>query len=177
MTQYNGWIYFTRSNNYSGSLNIAEEDYGLYRCKPDGTGLEKVSGQVKYTFFIADDWIYYCERDDAESEENALYKMRIDGSDNTLIYGDIHNQNIYLNYMGGWIYFKNADEQGDLPELHRIRTDGTGLQKIDTGDYLFTGEIIGNYIILYSKNDELCVMELDGSDIETIGPPRYYIIE
>lgn len=177
MTQYNGWIYFTRSNNYSGSLNIAEEDYGLYRCKPDGTGLEKVSGQVKYTFFIADDWIYYCERDDAESEENALYKMRIDGSDNTLIYGDIHNQNIYLNYMGGWIYFKNADEQGDLPELHRIRTDGTGLQKIDTGDYLFTGEIIGNYIILYSKNDELCVMEMDGSDIETIGPSRYYIIE
>lgn len=42
---------------------------------------------------------------------------------------------------------------------------------------MFTGDIIGNYIILYSKNDELCVMELDGSDIETIGPSRYYIIE
>jgi len=128
----NGWflniedntIYYT--NDYSNVCSI----------NTDGTNYNQYDS-VLYPFSAAllkvhNGWIYYFRTDVSGGSGNfkySIYKMRLDGTDNTEIYAYnwLDHANFYINIHGDWIYFPKQD---DNDYLYRMKTDGSNLQKM-----------------------------------------------
>ena len=83
----------------------------------------------------SDGWVYY-------AIGYSDYKMKIDGTEPTLIKG-IHNCSFQIS--GDWIYYINADGYG----INKIKKDGSDKTKIDDSP-IFSFTILGDSIS-YSK--------------------------
>ncbi|MDD4796156.1 MAG: DUF5050 domain-containing protein [Eubacteriales bacterium] len=69
-TAVDGWIYIQ-------SKPRGDTGNDLYRIRPDGSGLEKVSDGYGFTLSVAGDWIYFTTND----EQFRVSRMRLDGSE------------------------------------------------------------------------------------------------
>ena len=79
------------------------------------------------------EWLYYRNT----SYKYKLYKIRTDGSDKTKLNDD---DSKYINVVGDWVYYSNCNWSEEKTRyrynnyfytLYKIRTDGTGKQKVD----------------------------------------------
>ena len=84
---------------------------------------------------VVNDWIYYLERSASESQENALYKIKTDGTCKTKInYGSgnslvcIDLQDIVV--IENWVYLSLYNKAENKTQLCRIKTDGSTAQKV-----------------------------------------------
>ena len=82
------------------------------------------SGNISNKGLVAEynDWIYYSNHNDLYR----LYKVKKDGTEKTRL---SDQKALYINVMGGWVYFK------DDHRLYRVRTDGTEFTMLDDSAY------------------------------------------
>lgn len=112
------------------------------------------------TICTQDDWIYYVN----VNEKCALYKMKTDSSQNTLV---TNAEACNLNVIGDWIYFTNISEN---EQIYKIRTDGQMLTFVS--DTLCAFMVVYDGYIYYSdknSNYSVCRMKTDGSDVQNFG--------
>jgi hypothetical protein len=116
------WIYYR--SNWDDGLK-------LYKMRTDGTGITKLNDNQSFFPQIVGDWIYYSNISNSVHPNNfetyGIYKVRIDGTDNTLIVEDKTTFQS-INIFGDWIYMNSGN--CDSVRIHRIRLDGTGLQRV-----------------------------------------------
>lgn len=97
---YKDKIYFNRSL-----------DGKLYSMNLDTSDMNKIIDDRNEMAVIDKGWIYYINNDD----DNAIYKIRIDGTARTKIAG----KSDYINVKEGWLYYSSEGY------IKKIRTDGT----------------------------------------------------
>lgn len=73
-----------------------------------------------YTLNIVDDYIYFFDTE-SYTENEKIYKMKLDGSDLQAIYD---RRTDYMIVDNGWIYFADYDNKN----LYKMKTDGTEQQ-------------------------------------------------
>ncbi len=84
----------------------------------------------------SDGWVYY--------EMNGLYKIRVDGTEKTLLdSGEYRYRSI--NVVGDWIYYITDC-------IYKMRTDGTEKERLDINDKVYSASVYGDWIYLNSEN-------------------------
>jgi len=147
------WIYYIIINDNDDD-DI--EDY-IYKIRTDGTGREML-GHNGNDLNVVDDWIYY-----ADTKNHNLYKMRTDGSENTLLYKDECG---FLNVVDGWIYYCNA---ADGNTIYRVQIDGTRREQLCTDDSIALNVADGwIYYCNQSDGNRLYRIRTDGTGREIL---------
>jgi hypothetical protein len=96
--------------------------------KTDGTEKDSIIDDYARVLNVDSGWIYYTN---GENEWN-IYKIRIDGTKREQLNND---KSYSINIVGDWIYYRvsTSERQPFIradDELFRIRTDGTGREKV-----------------------------------------------
>jgi len=122
------WIYYTHTNGSDGIYRVRTDGTEQTELVPDGQSFDIANGVIYYanilrglyktdldgqhTVQLSDDelcenvvvsegWIYYL----SESSTNILYKIRMDGTGKTMLYGGITLQAV--NITENWLFFYN----------------------------------------------------------------------
>lgn len=115
LTSNAAWGYFW----HDGSIYHIESRSGevIFRADFNAEGAEvtKLNSSASDYICVIDDWIYYVNR----GQQNYIYKMRLDGSENQRAF-DVKARR--LNYFDGWLYFTDVDSN---QRIYRARTDGS----------------------------------------------------
>ena len=131
-----------------------------------------------YWFFIYDDWIYYSIEDLDNDNNDAIYKMRLDGTGIMLLCDGLDVRD-GLNYMDGWVYFTSWNATKSVYMLCRVKNDGTGYEVLFEGGAGYNNInltltekyiIYGETIYGTTKDDNIYRMNLDGSDRVKLEP-------
>jgi hypothetical protein len=147
----------------------------MYRMHIDGSNLEIIAetetneGVIR-SVNIYEDWIFYYVQVSTTIPKR-IYRIRIDGTEQTLLAELRTFPNIIVD--GGWIYFIPLLEEELRPPhipLHRMRTDGSELQRIiNENVYRFS---VSNGWIYYTTSpetvDNLFRIRVDGTGREMI---------
>lgn len=129
------WIYYLKVSENQNESNR------IYKIRTDGTGKTKITDDICFYFTVAGDWIYYMNFTSPEGE--GIYKIRTDGKLNTKLVDA--NYAYDINVSGDWIYYSLGEYYEDVQsEINRIKTDGTGTQRIYNcdSDSGFIGTIV-----------------------------------
>ncbi len=159
MQIYDGWLYFNIGAGTTESLVGGDHSAGLYKCRPGGSQFQKISTDVESDFFIVDDWLYYRVWHNAYTSDatNDIYRMRLDGSDKTLLCKDIFGNSFHWNYKDGWVYFTIlAEKIEETTRICRMREDGSENEVICTTNNVSTTP-------LFITQDNIFFREIDGS--------------
>ena len=108
------WIY------YQSSSLSPEYDFGFYKIKTDGSQKCKILNERIGLMDIVGEWVYYSIA--GESGNHWIYKMRLDGTENTQILDGKFIYNIYV--IGDWIFYSTLDG------TYKIKLDGTENTKV-----------------------------------------------
>ena len=143
------WIYYGTFDSQSNYMR---------KIKTDGSSLQTIYEVTSSLILIADGWLYY-------HDTNYISRLHIDEGIIESSFGDIRAS--YMNMAEDWLYFMNTD---DNLKVYRIKTDGTGLEKINdvhTSNINIAGGWIyyGNYDDPFQR---LYRMRLDGSDDQLV---------
>lgn len=113
-------------------------------CSPGGTTISKIAAY--------DGWIYY-----AHNEENALYRMRPDGSEKIKLPGGTD----FMQFDGDYVYY--FMENGGIG---RTNLDDSQIETISEGDGMntFGFYVSGDWVFLPEKDGTLSRIKTDGSD-------------
>ncbi|MGD8188928.1 DUF5050 domain-containing protein [Brevibacillus ginsengisoli] len=87
-----------------------------------------ITSKSIYNLIVVGDWIYYLgdAPDKKFHQAYSLYKIKIDGSKNTLV-SKIADLTRFFYISDGWAYFSNWS---DNEKLYKIKLDGTSLTKV-----------------------------------------------
>ncbi len=91
----------------------------VFKDKPTRITAQGEEDTKMRSMLIEDGWVYYA------SNERSLYKMRLDGSENTQLLGE--GEVTWLNMDENWLYYANG---ADRYKMYRVRRDGTGKEKV-----------------------------------------------
>ena len=120
---YDGWMYYCSSG-------------GIYKVRVDGTENKCISSIESTNINILGDWIFYNNPND----NNKIYRMNIDGGENTKI-GDVSDV-ADINLAGEWIIYNQwlRDQTGGFlycSNTYMMKLDGTDNKIIGTDYYDF----------------------------------------
>jgi len=115
------WIYYKLRHYVRDERSYS--DYKQYRVRTDGTGEEAIANEDITILYVADEWVYYNNKD----EGNIFCKMRIDGTDKQMIATD-YVIVVFHNVGDDWIYYLNRDDNNNL---YKIQNDGTNRQLVE----------------------------------------------
>lgn len=141
-----GWVYYISWDDDSDGGN-------LYRVRTNGSNMTKLDGDSE-CILVADGWIYYYSR--AEDRHFYMYKIRLDGSDKTMLSKEWGSP---INVADGWLYYSYDDLK-----LCKIRLDGsdrTELNNDRSNDVKVIGDCI--YYVNWSENGNLYKINTEGS--------------
>jgi uncharacterized protein YjdB len=96
-------------------------------------------------------WIYFSGTSDSNTRN--LYKMRLDGSEVTLLTSD---EAVSINVVGDWVYYLSNKA------LYRIRTDGTQRTLLNSIDAVVNPHVVGS-TIYYISNGSIYRMSTAGT--------------
>ncbi|MDF2673078.1 MAG: serine/threonine protein kinase [Clostridiales bacterium] len=158
--QINGeWIYF---GFMSSEIN---------RMKVDGTEEQKLTScsGSNSPFKIFNGWIYF-------SDEMGLSKIKLDGTEKTRLYEDIHGIGSILSINYGRIFYETMIAEGGgyynwINGLYSIKLDGTDKQTLLEATY--NSWVIDGASVYYSKivrDINIMKIKLDGTDRKVIMP-------
>ena len=154
------------SINFTGSWVYYGTGNALFKIKTDGTGKIKLTEDTSYYNVIGDinvsgEWIYYTEYSEYSGK---LQKIKTDGTGKTLVNSGMSR---YVNLVGDWLYYSNAD---DSTRLYKMKTDGSGKTKLNNDASSFPN-IAGDWIYYYDDSTgQYCKMKTDGSGGTIITP-------
>ena len=89
----------------------------------DADGEESTIGEWGGPIILSGDWLFY------RSVDNKFYKVKTDGSENTLLRDEYTNGSMIL--IGDWVYFKDYDYGYSIS---RIDSNGDNLQRVSDHD-------------------------------------------
>jgi len=157
---HDGYVYYTTGDNRSFYFEIN-------RCRPDGSENTKlITTQYPGTYIhYYDGWIYYFNY-----EGSNIYRVRPDGSEESLVHTFEHSTRIHdSGISGNTIYFLvqtgyNGEYQKSIKkfdldsfEAATIATFGENMNYWNVGDYFYYYKAEGPYLNYYK-------MTLDGSE-------------
>jgi len=128
-------------NALDGYIYYYDTCQNLYRIKNDGSCKTRLNTdyKVKHANIIGE-WIYYCNVDDfSQPNIGQIYRMRLDGSNKTLLY---NSQCFITGISRSWIYYKDCQDPGALYKMH---LDGSGKEKVNIR-FLGSPNFIGDWI-------------------------------
>ncbi|MBQ7302233.1 MAG: DUF5050 domain-containing protein [Clostridia bacterium] len=138
---------------------------GLESVKTDGTQYKKLCEETCYGALITEDWIYYLIRDkETTTISYTICKMRLDGTENTVLLASAQVGSGGLQMYDGWLYF-TEDGKG----LYKMRPeDGSQKTKVVSIDGLSTYMIAGDTLYWSNYKDEssLNSIKLDGTQAQ-----------
>lgn len=159
------WVYLYISD--------VEEKPIVFRTNTSGIFLERISDDSigdSGNIIPYKGWIYYNPK-----PYRHLYKRRLDGSDEQLLFEGEANTKFIVD---DWVYFINSF---DGKRLNRIRTDGSNLQSILethsldirlSGDWIYYEKRemgpIGENMINFNSKTYIYRARLDGSDVQLV---------
>lgn len=158
------WIY------YSSGIT----DKGIYRVKKDGASKAKLVDGTVMSINVVGEWIYYIV---PGADESTLYKVKGDGSNKTKISVKNNDYVMVESYetlvVGEWIYTNLYSKSDWKTVFCRIKTDGTGVERIlDSSTHSFA--INNGWIYYVSSNGSINKMKVDGSNKSTIYKPNNF---
>jgi hypothetical protein len=119
-------------DDYYSKILSADQSWLYYRTIGMGSSVKRIhteSGEKQdfldndaYDLILAEDWSYYTNYD----ESGKIYRVRIDGSENTLISEDKFCS--FLIKIGDWIYYQSGI---DDDKIYRVSIDGLVREKIN----------------------------------------------
>ena len=131
---YEDYVYFYIGRGYG---QLTDPGARIGRIGKSTGKVELVGGSEITTdgFVISDGWIYFLDSDSTHKGENAgIYKMKTDGSEKTLLHRESFNLSLSVQpiaeYDGFIYYLNNYNSDGDLPCISRVKSDGSGYEKI-----------------------------------------------
>ena len=139
---------------------IYYEDYGkLYKIKIDGTERAMISGKGRFGY-VTDTWLYFIALRDTGTD--AYYnldvvRMKIDGSERSTLAS--LDRVYFFTLDEGWLYFVFKSEKG----LHRMRPDGTEMQKLNNINIWALDGVSGNWMYISDYSGARYRVKLDGS--------------
>lgn len=151
-----GWLYGSYKKRNICRVNVADREVDK--------NVEDLNEYNSYYIMVDNGWIYYCTND-SRIDQNGVYKMKTDGTENTLLYSGVCSQ---LKLDGEWLYFYHDAH-------YKMKLDGTELEKLSIDDFAFivsNGEIFdykGSYasmmneVIYYDGRDGIYKVNADGS--------------
>lgn len=109
-------------------------------------------------------WVYYI------SNESSIYKVKVDGSEKTILFEE--NKVLFnsINLAGGWIYFSSisTDENHKITSggIYKIKTDGKEKVKLcpAVANYLYVAGDWLYYINMDNDHSNLERIKIDGSE-------------
>lgn len=154
------WVYYLNKND-----NMLYKVYknGLDRTSLCGefrtsSGNHSISGISCSHMCVGNDLIYFFAEFKNEHEEDGIYSMRNDGSDKRLITRDKCDM---LCAEDGYIYFVTPGDRG----LYRVKTDGTGKEKLHEGVNTFN---LSSGLIYFATSKGLFKMNCTGDFISKL---------
>lgn len=169
--------------------------YSIYSCKTDGSDDKLICDTLFEVFSykrmqIVDDWIYVgIEKDVENGDEYELYRVKIDGTDMTMI---TPWNELFVDYSiddDGWIYYLTAGEfEGKRGgQLWRMHHDGKHTQQVmqevgwaidySDNEIYYSDVDDGNiYAIPFFESKKRKIADFDGPvyDIKIIDDWIYY---
>ena len=135
-----GYIYFRN-----------EEDWKLYKVKPDGSEKAKLSDHMPERINVLDGWVYF-----RSFTDGSIYKVRTNGTDETWLADSVYG-NLFIAESG--MYF-NARDEKNVSHVYRADLDGgnkTLLFRNASIMYYYNGKI-------YLGSGQLGVYEIETSE-------------
>ena len=129
--------------------------------KRDGSDLHSLTGERLYSISVVGDYIYYV------TEGKAIYKVKVDGTDNTLISDEYTAYN--MNVTDKYIFYMNYtdNDSKDKIGIYRMDLDGKNNTLIYTLDlYSSFLNVVDNNVIFMDTNEEEATINLINSDGE-----------
>lgn len=158
------WVY------YSSGIT----DKGIYKVKKDGSNKAKIVDGTVMSINVVSEWIYYIV---PGADESTLYKVKGDGSNKTKISVKNNDYVMVEGYetlvVGEWIYTNLYSKNDSRTVFCRIKTDGTGVERIlDSSTHSFA--INNGWIYYVSSNGAINKIKVDGSNRATIYKPNNF---
>lgn len=150
------WVYYIEASSGTNKM---------YKVRSDGTSRTKLSDDISLYMVVARDWIYYMNA----SDQGKLYKMKLDGTSKTKLNNEIA---LDINVSGNWVYYITNLDSGES-EIHKVRTDGTGLTMLGGASNMAFLNVSGEYLY-FETNDvdgtrgDLVKIKNDGTNHSTI---------
>lgn len=158
-------------NGETKRIDITHQENATAEVKATETSytpsINRLNGSEVGTVYADGDWIYYTH----PMDEHKIYKMKLDGSMNTKI-ADVESTS-HLIVDKDWIYFSSSKVIGHprdynlSPEngVYKMKTDGSGLQKLLSGTSIAAMSITGDSIYYTKQFDALNVnmVKTDGT--------------
>lgn len=158
----NGWIYYDIDVQDNSGLPK------LFKMKEDGTEYIKVLDDYVLQLVIEDEWIYYrtlqnpkyVAWDDSWEGDEAIFKIRTDGTGKTLLY---EGESYLLGYNEESIFIREDSKEYD--SLSRVDIDGSELTELKLNNCLYPN-IIDEYIYFFSYKNGHTInrMNTDGTN-------------
>jgi hypothetical protein len=151
------WVFF-----------LAEKD--LYKMRVDGKRKTLIISDINIFPYIniVGDWIYYITDD--VSGHGYIWKIRIDGTENTRVNNVISN---CINIVDDWIYYVN---RFDNDYIYKIRTDGTDNTQIND-DESFSVIVDGEWIY-YIQYESMFIYRIrtDGTERTQLNNEKSFFV-
>lgn len=186
------YIYGNTSSNimnssttaYDGEFiyySIQRNDYKLYRQRPDGSNISKITDDQASSISVLGDWIYYVNK----SGDKGIFKIKKDGTSKFKLCNDIPSS---ITVVNDYLYYSLSSEL-ELYNIYKIKTNGTDKVKIQTSydNSLYAVEptmlVVGDwiYINLFVSGEQkkhLYRIKTDGSTkakVLDVAPNRFVI--
>ena len=89
-------------------------------------------------FTVDNGWVYFLHEYESSAECSGFYKMRLDGDELEMFHNEIlEDVTCSLDKVAdGWVYYTldfdtGADDDEDSEIQYKVRTDGSGKQKLE----------------------------------------------
>ena len=106
----------------------SEEDWRLWRAKPDGSEKTKICDQIPEHINVLGDWVYFI----CHSDDNAIYKVCTDGTEETKL-AEGYCTNLFAAESG--LYFDIRDEN-NVAQAYYADLDGDRMVNLISDCYI-----------------------------------------
>ncbi len=145
-------------NEKTDDEEVEDTEFETFIMNRDGTDKHTVTGDRLNSINIVDNWIYYVDG------SKHIYKVKIDGSENTLISDSVEAYN--LNITNKYIYYLSYNDDSEQNvSLYRMNLDGTDNKEIykldNSSSYL---NVVNDHAVFMDNNDDFGTINLVDSN-------------
>ena len=118
-----------------------------------------ISGKGRFGY-VTDTWLYFTALRDTGTDayyDLDVVRMKIDGNERSTLAS--LDRVYFFTFDEGWFYFVLKSEKG----LHRMRPDGTEMQKLNNINIWALDGVSGNWMYISDYSGAYYRVKLDGS--------------
>lgn len=161
------YIYYSRKNNERDPATesiFVFSNVGIYRINKSGSAIACLYNDPAGAIFLAGNYVYYQRYSEKEKPTGlSLFKVKIDGKDNTLLSKDPINPIAIQNDV---LYYTGTDRDHNIYRMD-LSSGSSSLLYEGNAAYCVVQD---NYIYFMDQENNLAItrMNLDGSNVTTL---------